>query len=87
MNQLHPKVSPFAASFVGGCAGQVVGCNVAVVILLLKNIIKNRSLITKSFYSTKPFYYQELFEHANLVDVPYKKLTGKKNIILFFTQI
>lgn len=26
--------------------------------------------------STKPFYYQELFEHAKQLDIPYKKLTS-----------
>lgn len=26
--------------------------------------------------STKPFYYQELFEHAKPLDIPYKKLTS-----------
>ncbi len=27
-------------------------------------------------YSTKPFYYQELFEHAKPLNTPFKKLTG-----------
>ena len=26
--------------------------------------------------SSKPFYYQELFEHAKPLNIPYKKLTG-----------
>ena len=33
------------------------------------------------FYSTKPFYYQELFEHAKPLNTPFKKLTGI-NLIL-----
>jgi hypothetical protein len=50
------------------------------------NIIlkSNISLLKHNFQSlkylssnVKPFYYQELFEHAKKLDIPFKKLTGK----------
>lgn len=34
------------------------------------------SLLAASSLSTKPFYYQELFEHAKPLDIPFKKLTS-----------
>ena len=32
---------------------------------------------SKQALNVKPFYYQELFEHANELNTPFKKLTGK----------
>ena len=32
---------------------------------------------SKQAMNVKPFYYQELFEHANELNTPFKKLTGK----------
>jgi hypothetical protein len=31
---------------------------------------------SKQTLNVKPFYYQELFEHANELNTPFKKLTG-----------
>ena len=43
----------------------------------LKNLIYlNNRLVQCSYLSTKPFYYQELFEHAKPLNTPFKKLTG-----------
>lgn len=35
-----------------------------------------RSACLSRSYSAKPFYYQELFEHAKKLDIPFKKLTS-----------
>lgn len=43
--------------------------------------IFNRSL------SNKPFYYQELFEHANPVKIPFKKLTSTSISKIFVFQL
>ena len=34
---------------------------------------------SKCAMNVKPFYYQELFEHAHELNTPFKKLTGKYN--------
>ena len=46
----------------------------------LKHLIECGSLAKSSvrLLSAKPFYYQELFEHAKPLDTPYKKLTGER---------
>lgn len=31
--------------------------------------------------STKPFFYQPLFEHAKELNIPFKKLTSKKSVV------
>lgn len=46
----------------------------------LKNILDLNTRLVNSLHrnlSAKPFYYQELFEHAKPLDTPFKKLTGK----------
>ena len=43
---------------------------------LLNRVASIGSVSSSRTLSTKPFYYQELFEHAKPLDVPYKKLTG-----------
>jgi hypothetical protein len=42
----------------------------------LTNVATTRSL------AVKPFYYQELFEHAKPLNTPFKKLTG-----IFFSKL
>ena len=32
---------------------------------------------SRQAFNVKPFYYQELFEHAHELNTPFKKLTGK----------
>jgi hypothetical protein len=47
-------------------------------ILVRSNLfLRNNQFKTLKYLSTKPFYYQELFEHAIKLDTPFKKLTGK----------
>lgn len=38
--------------------------------------LSNRVLLISRSQSTKPFYYQELFEHAKPLNTPFKKLTS-----------
>lgn len=54
-----------------------------------KLINLNNQLVLKRFLATKPFYYQELFEHAKPLNIPYKKLTSKytKNFLIFYLFI
>ncbi len=40
---------------------------------LLNHVVLNK---TSRELSSKPFYYQELFEHAKPLNTPYKKLTS-----------
>ena len=50
----------------------------------LKSILANRTQLglakalfsSSASYRVKPFYYQELFEHAKPLEIPFKKLTG-----------
>jgi fumarate hydratase class I len=43
----------------------------------LKNLLHlNNRLMQCTHLSTKPFYYQELFEHAKPLNTPFKKLTA-----------
>ncbi|CAF0754626.1 unnamed protein product [Brachionus calyciflorus] len=44
---------------------------------MFRNISRLSPLVTnKRYLSAKPFYYQELFEHAKPLNTPYKKLTS-----------
>ncbi|RNA37538.1 fumarate hydratase class I [Brachionus plicatilis] len=43
---------------------------------MLKNLSRLQPLASRRGLSTKPFYYQELFEHAKPLNTPFKKLTG-----------
>ena len=49
--------------------------------------LNNRLLvlnINKRYLAAKPFYYQELFEHAKPLNTPFKKLTSIKFLYLKF---
>jgi hypothetical protein len=37
--------------------------------------------INKRYLAAKPFYYQELFEHAKPLNTPFKKLTSIKFLV------
>lgn len=43
---------------------------------MLRNLSRFQPLKNHRGLSTKPFYYQELFEHAKPLNTPFKKLTG-----------
>jgi fumarate hydratase class I len=49
-------------------------------LMKLNNLISGRHnrlfSSSKQASNVKPFYYQELFEHANELNTPFKKLTG-----------
>lgn len=49
---------------------------------LLSHVVSGSVKASRSL-TNKPFYYQELFEHAKPLDTPFKKLTGMK---LFLKQ-
>ena len=49
--------------------------------VLSGNLSASRSL------ASKPFYYQELFEHAKPLDIPYKKLTGKIFVLFSLSHL